>query len=212
MEQIDDLFEYVSILLIFINACLYIWSYRNFNKSIALKYFSVYLLISFTIILASTIMAKIPMNNLYLSHYYFISQFILLSLFYRSLFLKKQKKLVVYFLFGILFVLAFKYYLKPSLYFKFNILEIFITSFPIIVYSIIHLYNSLSRKGEYMFINSGILIYLTISTLIFILGDYLSGLNNGTISYIWMINKTLYIVYLVLILVEWKNLQAKNKS
>ena len=45
-----------------------------------------------------------------------------------------------------------------------------------------------------MFINSGILIYLTISTLIFILGDYLSGLNNGTISYIFLVLVTIGLI------------------
>jgi len=214
MSLLDDILKYIFISLIFINACLYIWSYRKSNKPIALKYFSVYLLMGFIITFSSAVMAVKGENNLYLSHYYFVFQFILLSLFYKILFLKNQKKAVNYVLILILIALGFQYTLNPSLYYKFNLFEIFITSVPIIIYSFMHLYNSLSRKGEYMFINTGVLIYITVSTLIFILGDFLSGLDNGIFVHIWVINKFLYILYLILILIEWKklNLQAMSKS
>ena len=68
----------------------------------------------------------------------------------------------------------------------------------------IHLYNSLTKKGELMYINAGILIYLTTSTLIYILGDYLSNQRGIVISNIWFLNKVLYVVYISLILTEWK--------
>ena len=64
-----------------------------------------------------------------------------------------------------------------------------------------------------MYINAGILIYLTTSTLIFILGDYLSGISNAAVKNIWFINAVLYVTYLVLIFIEWwKNFRViKNK-
>lgn len=212
MELIDDVFENACVLLLFINSCLYIWSYSKSKKAIALKYFSVYLIITFIITFISIIMAGKGENNLYLSHYYFVFQFIFLSLFYRTLFPKHQKKVVIYILFVILSVLVIQYIFNPNSYYKFNLFEIFITSVPIIIYSIVHLYNSLSKKGEYLFINAGVLIYITTSTLIFILGNYLSAFENNTNTYIWVINKVLYAVYLILILVEWKKLnwQVKN--
>ena len=56
-----------------------------------------------------------------------------------------------------------------------------------------------------MYINAGILIYITTSTLIFILGDYLSLFTkNQAIKNIWLINKVLYVIYMILILIEWK--------
>lgn len=212
MDVINDFFEYSSISLIFINACLYIWSYSKSKNTIALKYFTVYLIINFSVTFVSSIMAAKQINNLYLSHYYFIGQFIFLSLFYKNLFLPRQKKLVTFFLFSILFVVILNYIRNPDLYYKFNLLEIFLTSFPLVVYSIVHLFNSLTRKGEFMFINAGILVYITISTLIFILGDLLTTFENNSIASIWLINKVLYFVYLVLILVEWKKLNLPRKS
>lgn len=112
----------------------------------------------------------------------------------------------------VIITLIIQYSIKPSLFFNFNILEIFLTSFPLVVYSIVHLYNSLSRKGQFMYVNAGILIYLTTSTLIFILGDYLASERSDLIRKIWYLNKVLYIGYLVLILMEWKNYSQPVKS
>ncbi len=212
MEQIDIFLSNISIALIFINSCLYIWSYIFNKKKLDLLFFAIYLLVSAFVMIASSIIANKGDNNLHYSHIYFITQFIFLSLFYRTLFKSNQKRGVNIVILLVLFTLTIQYFKNPHLIDQFNLLEIFITSVPVIIYSIIHLYNSLSKKGEYMFINSGVLIYLTTSTLIFILGDYLSVYNNTAVIKIWMINKVLYIVYLVLILIEWKKLNSLRKS
>jgi ABC-type transport system involved in cytochrome c biogenesis permease subunit len=84
-----------------------------------------------------------------------------------------------------------------------------------VVYSMIHLYNSLNESPKYMYINAGVLIYITTSTLIFILGDYLSGnsISSSSVDTIWFINKVLYVIYLALIFIEWwRNFRViKNK-
>jgi len=149
------------------------------------------------------ILASYKEHNLFLSHYYFILQFIFLSLFNRTLFKNSQKKLVIVLLITVITVLAIQYLIWPEIYFKFNTTEVFITSVPIVVYSMIHLYNSLHNPPKYMYINAGVLIYITKSTLIFILGDYLSSSASGAVNNIWFINKILYVIYLLLILTEW---------
>lgn len=220
MAVIDDFFEYLGILLLLINAILYIWSYRKSKNPVALRYFSLYLAITFIILFASLIITLNIGNNLFLSHFYFVSQFILLSLFYREEFNANQKKGLYLMSTIILIILGIQYITNPNLFFKFNILEIFLTTFPIIIYSIVHLYNSLSTKNRFMYINAGILMYLTTSTLIFILGDYITTyirsvptIRNDAIVNIWFLNKVLYVGYLLLILFEWKKniLPAKKK-
>ncbi|WP_353780094.1 hypothetical protein [Winogradskyella sp. 3972H.M.0a.05] len=204
---LDDFFEYLGIVLLFINACLYIWSYRTIRGSVALKYFSTYLATIFIVLLSSLLIVKVfkVRNNLYLSHLYFLSQFVLLSLFYKSQFKKNQKKWVNITLSLVLLIVTIQYINKPQLLKKFNLFEIFISSFPLVVYSIVHLYNALNNKGKYMLINAGVLMYIATSTLIFILGDYItSNTKNHLIAKIWFINKVLYVGYLLLILVEWK--------
>ncbi|MGK0430764.1 MAG: hypothetical protein ACJARX_002443, partial [Psychroserpens sp.] len=171
----------------------------------ALNYFTVYIIAIFIVQFSATILAIYEKNNLYLSHFYFIIQFICLSLFFKALFIKTQKKIVNFLLILILGLLGIQYYTTPDLFYQFNNLEIFITSVPLIVYSIIHLYNSLNKPPRYMYINAGILIYITTSTLIYILGNFLATQdNNIAVTNIWFLNKVLYIVYMLLIMLEWK--------
>ncbi len=215
MKLINALFEYTGIILIFINALLYLIGYKRYKNVVAYKYFSWYLVVSATIAITAFILASYKIPNLYLSHFYFITQFIFLSLFYRALFKSKQKKYVIYTIVLVLAILSVQYAFKPSLFTQFNSLEIFVTSLPLVIYSIVHLYNSLSHIYKYILINAGVLVYITSSTLIFILGNYLSDLDfNSEIRNIYLINKILYVVYLTLILIQWKTnfLPVKSKS
>ncbi len=212
MDIIDDYSEYIGITLIFINACLYLWSYITNKKNVALFFLTLYLVTSAFVVIVSSYLASKGENNLHYSHIYFITQFIFLSFFYKTLFTSNQKKGVNIVILLVVFTLTIQYFKKPHLIHQFNIFEIFITSVPLIMYSIIHLYNSLSKKGGYMFINSGVLVYITISTLIFILGDYLTVYENNSVEKIWMINRVFYVIYLILILVEWKKLNSLHKN
>lgn len=215
MKLLKEIFEYLGLLILLINLIVYLKSFRLF-KSKAFKLFTYYLLITFIILIISFYLWSNRKDNLYLSHFYFITQFILLSLFYKELFNSLQKKIIVFIIIIVLAALSIQYYLNPLLYNKFNIFEVFVTSFPLVIYSIMHLYNSLNKKGLFMYINAGVLIYLSLSTLIFILGDYLSTTifrGNTAIKNIWLINKVSYILYLSLILLQWKKSikQVKDK-
>ncbi len=214
MKLISSLFTYSGLILIITNTVLFLMSYRQNKKSIAYKLFTLYLITSFIISLSALILAKKYIPNLHLSHAYFISQFILLSLFYRSLFKSAQKKYVMITIVLVCSILAFQYMLRPSLFYTFNIFEIFITSLPIVIYAMIHLYNSLNGTNNYLIINAGILVYITSSTLIFILGNYLSSIegNIQVSRNIYLINKILYSVYLSLILVQWRTSFRPLKS
>ncbi|WP_452224921.1 hypothetical protein [Lacinutrix chionoecetis] len=215
MPSISEIFTYLGVLLVFINSIMYLKTITIDKQNKALKYFTIYLVLTF-IVLTSSIMIVLlddEPNNLFLSHFYFIFQFVFLSLFYRELFTRNQVKYVHIISGLVIAVLVIQYATKPSLFYKFNLLEILITSFPLILYSILHLYNSLTKLGKFMFINAGVLIYLSASTLIFILGDFLSQLDGKhVVRYIWFINKILYVGYLLLILTEWRKYLWKKKN
>ncbi len=211
MKFVSSLFEYIGVAILFLNTILFFKSY-TLKRSIAFKYFSFYLGTCLLIVITTSTLAYLKKANLYLSHFYFISQFILLSLFYKQLFNLIQKKIANIILILVLSILTLQYLQNPKLFFKFNVFEIFITSFPIVVYSIIHLYNSISEKGRFLYINAGILVYLATSTLIFILGDYLSEYRTPAIKKIWFVNKILYVIYLILITIEWKKTLSMGKN
>lgn len=202
MNILNLFFEYLGISLLFVCTILYFKSYSK--HTIALKYFSWYLLAICCIQITSFVLSKLTIRNLFLSHFYFWIQLTLLSLFYKSLFTSKQKKYVSIVFICVCLILITQYLINPNKFFVFNTLEIFITTFPIVIYTMTHLYNALTKKGKFMYINAAILIYLTTSTLIYILGDYLSNLRGELISNIWFLNKVLYVVYISLILTEWK--------
>jgi len=214
MKLINTLFEYTGIILIFVSVIIYLVGYKQNKKATAYKVFTLYLVVSFIISTTAFILAKQKIGNLYLSHAYFIFQFILLSLFYRLIFKSNQKKYVFIVIVLVCLILAIQYAYQPNLFFHFNLFEIFITSFPLVVYATIHLYNSLNQTNDYLIINSGILIYITCSTLIFILGNYISyeDMNADVKRNIYLINKILYVVYLILILLQWKRNFRLTKS
>lgn len=207
MKTLSEVFTYIGVLLLFINACLYTKSYLFTKRCKLLKYYVIYLILMFCILTSSlliVLLVKDKPNNLFLSHFYFIFQFVFLSLFYFEQFGKKQR-LFVRIISGLVFaVLGLQYGTTPSLFYKFNLLEILLTSFPLVIYSLIHLFNALGKPGKYMYVNASVLIYLSVSTLIFILGTSINNIGNSISINIWFLNKVFYVVYLVLILIEWK--------
>lgn len=206
-----SLFVYIGYILQFTNLIVYLSGF--FKNGKAFKIFTIYIFVIFVIQVLTYLIYIQNLNNLFLSHYYFILQFILLSIFYISLFQDPaQKKLVKTVLFVGLLVLLIQYLGDPSLYNKFNLFEIFITSFMIIIYAAIHFYNILNSNKVFYFINMGVLIYLFGSTVLFLTGNLMASLTSKYNSLTWTMNAFLYIVYQIFILVEWWKSFSKNRT
>jgi len=210
MKSIDSILRILAYLLLLINTILFTYNYLNRNKSKAVKYLTIYLALSFCFSITSKIVVvyheelNIEKSNLFLTHFFFISQFIFLSLFYNLLFTKKQKYYQLIISVLVFLVLLIQYSTNTNLFNKFNLLEILITSLPLIIYSIFHLYNSLGKRGKFMYVNAGVLVYLSVSTLVFILGNLLNTIDRSLSSSIWFLNRLFYVGYLILFLIEWK--------
>jgi hypothetical protein len=99
-----------------------------------------------------------------------------------------------------LFALGVYYFLEPSNYYRFNIFEIILTSVPLIVYCLLFFIQRIDgEKRKFIYITSGFFLYILCSTLLFTTGNISSEIKN----FIWYTNAILYIVYQVLIFVEW---------
>lgn len=149
---------------------------------------------------------KFGINNLFMSHFYFVIQFVMLSLFYYNLFENKTQKIAVK-IGGVfaLSVLAVQYAIHPDLFFKFNLVEIFITSFLIIIYGTLHLFNSLNSEiKKYYYLNLGVITYLIGSTIIFLSANMAISLKLSVFFRIFMLNSFLYVIYQFLIWIEWR--------
>jgi hypothetical protein len=203
---------YIGYLLLGINFILFAIK-LNKKRPRSVYIFTFYLLVMIVIQFFTNYLSNIGQNNLYLSHYYFIFQFILLSLFYLEIINNSyQRKIIKIAIPFCLVVLGIQYFFNNDLYEKFNLLEIFITSFLIIIFSMFHFYNILNEKKRYYYLNTGILLYLFGSTVLFMSGNLISRLDLALSNILWILNSLLYIVYQIFILLEWREIfYKKNK-
>lgn len=159
-------------------------------------------------------LASHKINNLFLSHFYFIIQFILLSLFFNDIFIEKIQKLIIKLVFiSVLITLIIQYLFNFNMFLKYNELEVIITSIPLILYCTLHLYNLLSESKKYYFFTIGFLIYLFGSTIIFLSGNVLLSMKSKMLSDIIIdLNIYLYIVYQFFILYQLYVINLNNKN
>ncbi len=218
MESILDIIETLTEIFLIINVILFVYSCINQKPSRSAQLLTLYTISLFVIhFLSVYVKLSDTPNNLYLSHYHFGFQFLLLSLFYRTLFTSLQKKWVTIIMIIVFGTLTVYYSLSPEKYFEFNLIDIFITTIPLIFFSITHLHNMLTQNRRFFIFNAGVLIYLSTSTLIFFLGTFWNtekefvGISSETARNIWNIYEVIYLAYLIFITVEWKTSISKWK-
>lgn len=170
----------------------------------------------FTVQIVSHILVKMHKTNLFMSHFYFVLQFLILSFFYYFLMKEQiQKRTIMILNVACALLLVLQYLITPKLFFRFNLFEIFITSLPLIIYSTFHLYNLLNEKKEFYYINIGLLIYLFGSTIVFLTSNLLLSLKTyDSFDFIYSINVYLYVIYQLFILFDLKGIMLTkwNKS
>ena len=201
----------IGLFLLFINSVLF-FSYRK-DRDIVYKYIMYYLMIQFVVELCCNVIGILyPNENFFLSHYYFVIQFIMLSLFFHQVFKNKLLKKIAHINLAIvLLILSFQYYKTPSLYWKFNNFEIGVTSILLIFYSIVYFYENLKESYKYHFFCFGLTFYLMSSCLIFLSGNtQLVFMNEPVYLDIWIFNSLFFILFQILIYKEWKFLVKKS--
>lgn len=141
-----------------------------------------------------------------MQHFYELFQFVILSYFYSLLLKTKQQLYTVYILLIILPVfLLSRYLINPNLFFEYNLLETYLTTMPLIIYTSMHLYNNLGEKSEFYFINVGLLFYLFTSTFIFLLYKLITVLDiDGFSDAMIDINIVLQYIKFGFFFYQWK--------
>jgi len=210
METFEEVISLITYYFSFIYPLLYLKGFVSNGK--AFKIFTIYLLVISVIQLFSKLVIKVWEldSNLFLSHYYFIFQFVLLSLFYVQLLRFKW----IYYVLGLVMVfLAYQYINDPSLYFRYNAIGMFLTHVLIVAYALVYLYKSLDGKKEFTIVNIGIFIYLLSSSLIFASGNLVFNIDvpESFSALLIYINKFLFFVFQILIFTEWYRNYRKRK-
>lgn len=194
---------YIGYLFLFINIVVYLTGFLKKDKTY--KSFTMYLVFLGIVELITEIHASKGLNNHYLATYYLFVQFIFLSLFFYFFFLNTNKVISSVVKFTSILImagLALQYAFKPQLYYTFNSVGFLVTSAILIVYALFYFYELLTKKRPFIYIVSGIFIYLISSALIFASIDLI--ILRSDISFlVWKINAVLFVIYQLLILWEW---------
>ena len=209
IKLISEIFADIGYLLLLVN-CILLGNNIS-KKSKPYKVFFVYNLSMFIIQMTSKVLFTLKMNNLFLSHFYFIFQLLLLSYFYYVLIeVSFQRKIIRIALSTTLILLFINYAIDPKLFFTFNLFEVFISTLPLVVFAVFHLYNLLNKEHYFYYITIGLLIYLYGSTFLFLSYDLIMIVGDKqTGKYTWFFNIFLYVGYQLFIL---KDLLKQRKN
>jgi len=205
-----DFIIHLAVFLPLINLGILLYLYKGGLPE--LRAFALYQGIILCIDWLNTALAWWRINNLLLSHCYFIGQFLLLSRFYYILFKSgPQKRLLITTtsLITILNVINLSLFTKNL--FAFSHFEVFTCSFPIIVYAAIHFYNMLDGDKRFYYSNAGVMAYIFGSTVIFLSGNLINELKIND-DYIRITNSLMYIGYQVLIFVDLKKSYLRTRN
>jgi hypothetical protein len=208
--ELKEIFKVIIILgniILALNTFLFFKSYRK--KTVAFKIIAFYLLYVLIIQLRMSYLSSHHLNNLHYTHFYFIGQLVLLSFFFILEFKNKLlSNIIKIYLFIASLSLGLCYFLFPELINKHNMFEVVITSIPLTIYSFIFLVRRIdSDNKKFIYLNSGLFVYITCSTLIFVAGSFKSDIK----IFIWFFNASLYLIYQILVLVDWyKNFRKLN--
>ena len=199
--------------LLFLNIIFYSSNFYK-NKEAPFRVLFIYMLTIGLVQITGEAYLEAEKGNLFVSHYYFLSQSILFHVFY-YLIVKSQKikTLIKIVIPCTLISLAIQYYMYPELYHIFNVYEICICILPIVLYALSHLFQTLGNPDKkYMYITSGVLLYFLPHALIFSSGNLMPNLPDNVNEIIWLVNSSLYIIFLLLIFVELYTHSRKHKT
>lgn len=207
--MILTLLSYTTTILLVTNLVCFFIIRKKYTLPV--KIFTIYLFVIVIIQVSTKIMASYKINNLVFTHYYFIGQFFLLSLFFRSILnTKKITKAIDIVIILVLPTICIYYLIHPHKYFEFNNFEIALTSIPLIIYCFLFIIKKIDQKDKtYFYLVSGLFIYLAGSTLLFSTGNI--KMFSPMKKVVWFMNMVLYLIYQILIFIEWyKNFRKKN--
>lgn len=153
-----------------------------------------------------------PGSNIFISHFYFVFQFLIITMFFLQLTNSKVFKKFIYIITVlVLLVIISSYVINKDLFWKFNLLEIGLTSLVLVAYIIFYFYRTMENENvKFYYFFGGLVVYLLSSSLIFLTGnEELVIIKTPFYIDIWVFNSLFYIVFQFFI---FKEIQFLKKS
>jgi hypothetical protein len=199
----QEYINYFNNLVIVFSILLPVFYLISFNgQSRAYKVFTFYLIFIAIIQALLYYFAREKVNNIFLFGFYFIGQFIFLSVFY---YLLIRKRWVYYIMGGTLVLLILQYGADPSLIYGYNTYGVTLTQSIIVIYALLYYYRSLAGSARFLYINTGVFLYFVSSILFFASGNLILSLDLSLElqRLIGTVNDVLYFIFVILIFLEW---------
>jgi hypothetical protein len=205
-----DLVNFGYVILV-LNLILYSISF--FRERKVNGFFMLYLCFAVIMNFFMEVLYLLHQSNLIVMNLFFIGDLILIGLFYVSILKGKKQKTVVKSCIGValLFILM-QLVFDPSQLFKFNLFEITLCSLLLVGFALVHLYNMLSQQKEYYYFTIAVILYMSSSTILYLVGNLTIDLSEDYKFISWGINAALLIIYQLFILYEWKVSFAKKTT
>lgn len=199
--------SYFVLLSVNIIAFVYIYLKSKGNYKTA-KTISFYLIFMATNEIVSSILSFKGINNLFLSHSFIIIHALILGyLFIKHFLNNNQIKMAKIYLIISLSFLCFQYLTTPSLSNQFNIVEVFLMNYFLILCSFCYFYNTLGKTRQYNYLVLGILIYSILSTSIFLFANLAISLDVNLAKIIWSTHLVLLLTYQILLTFQWTSMK-----
>lgn len=203
--------SYLSLLALLLICLVLTTRFKCVNQPIRL--FSFYLFGSLLIQITSQILWEMGINNIWLIHLFSVFQLINLSIFFYQIIPKRKIRKSIVLLSSLVSIYwVVNLWLAPSL-FEFDSLETLITNGVIIGYSVSYFFVHLDYvHSKYDFIVAGILLFSSISMLLFIFGNQLIDIQLINQIGLWIFNTIIYLIFLSLIGIQlWKQGYLRQK-
>jgi|GEM_PF-1855534 len=198
--------------LLVINTLLYTWKLKV-NRSGWLKIIVVFLWVMLAIQISSEIVARLYKYNLYFSHIYIYSQSVLLGAFYyRVCRNAKQRKFIKWYLICMTLILAVQYIIYPSLLLRYNIFEVVLGNYILVIASFFYLYNTTSEKRHFAYLSIGILMCAALDISIFLFGNVLATIHIQEAGIIWFVHQLSVLLFHIMIMIQWFKLFGFNSE
>lgn len=203
-----------GLLLLLVNTVLFFITKRFFENNKLYKALLMYLTIYFSIELTCNTLGFLkPNSNIFVSHFAFNLQYLILSMFFYKLFKERILKRIVIIILVLFLIANGIYFLNDlDLFWQFNLFEIAFISFMTIAYTLIHLYKNLGDAKNYFYFTIGVSTYMLTSCLIFLSGNIELVFFKEPYIDIWVFNSLFFIVYQYLIFKEWRYLNTYKRD
>ena len=166
--KLYQVLAYSGDFLLLLNSILLIISWKKLNGTF--RWLLCLLVWLMLVQFASGILAENGVPNVFLTHFYFLGQFTILSMLYRHDIAPARKYISQITIAYLLFAVVQYVFFVPKL--KFNTFGFLVSNCILIGYAAIHLVVGIGKKSVFDRVNWGLFLYLSGSSILFFTTNY----------------------------------------